>query len=170
MEKIYLAAYKKFSDYELLKVVCDKITERLDKNETTFYVTTGESGDNTCTKYAKENGFKIEDWFPDEKFAEYKKECMANGHWHEFYNTLKTEKNKYISMSDHVIFVWDYDKDNNGVGCGIKMASKNNKTLSIVIPDKKEVYVFRPLEPQKTYVYSIADGTMKYVRTENKER
>jgi hypothetical protein len=73
-------------------------------------------------------------------------------------------------MSDHVIFVWDYDKDNNGVGCGIKMASKNNKTLSIVMPDKKEVYVFRPLEPQKTYVYSIADGTMKYVRTENKER
>ena len=163
---IYLAAYKDFNDYELLKIVCDKITSTCDKENTTFFVTTGECGDNTCMKYAKENGFKIEDWFPDEQFSDYKMECMKNGKWHEFYNTLKTEKNKFISRADHVIFVWDYDKKNNGIGCGIRMAAKNNKTLSIVVPEKNEVYVTRPSEPKTIYVYSLADGNMTYIRSQ----
>jgi hypothetical protein len=166
---IYLAAYKDFNDYELLKVVCDKITSTCDKENTTFFVTTGETGDNTCMRYAVENGFKIEDWFPDEKFAGIKRECMANGNWkHFYYQVLKPEKNRFISKSDHVIFVYDYDLKNNGIGCGINMAAKNSKTISVVYPDKKEVYVYRPSAPKTAYVYSLEGGEMTHVRTERR--
>ena len=166
---IYLAAYKDFDDYELLKVVCDTITSKCDKENTVFFVTTGETGDNTCTRYAKENEFKTEDWFPDEQFAELKKECLRNGNWRYFYyQVLKPEKRKYISKSDHVIFVSDYDKKNNGIGCGINMAAENNKTLSIVYPDRKEVYVYKPSAPKTTYIYSLENGKMTHVRTERR--
>jgi hypothetical protein len=166
---IYLAAYKDFSDYSLLRTFCDSITSDMKKEDTTFFVTTGECGDNTCMKYARENGFNIEDWFPDEKFAEYKKECMRSGHWHEFYNTLKAEKNKFVSRADHVVFVWDYDQKNNGIGYGIKLAGKNSKTLSIILPDKKEVHVFTPKKPDTAYVYSLANNKMQFVGTKPKE-
>ena len=166
---IYLAAYKDFSDYELLKVVCDKITSTCDKENTTFFVTTGECGDNTCMKYARENGFKIEDWFPDEKFAELRKECQNNGNWQYFYyQVLKPEKNKYISKSDHVIFISDNDKKNRGVSCGVKMAAKNNKTLSIVYPDRKIVEVFKPSAPRTRYIYSLEGGQMTPIKVERR--
>ena len=166
---IYLAAYKDFSDYELLKVVCDKITSRFDKEKVTFFVTTGESGDNTCMKYARDNGFKIEDWFPNERFADLKKECLRNGNWKYFYyQVLKPEKEKFISKSDHVIFVSDYDKKNRGVSCGVNMASKNHKTVSVVYPEEKIVEVYRPTAEKTRYIYSLEGGEMTHIRTERR--
>jgi len=165
MTNIYIAAYKDYGDYEQLETVCNRITSDMDKNDVTFFVTTGESGDNTCMKYAREHNFKIEDWFPDEQFGEYKKECMANGHWHEFYNILKAQKSKYISQADHVILVSDYDAKNNGIGYAMRLAGNNGKTVSVLYPDKNELHVHKVSNPDRIYVYSVGNGTMNFERT-----
>ncbi len=162
MTNIYMAAYKDYADYDLLKTVCDRITSDMDKNDVTFFVTTGESGDNTCTKYAADNGFRIVDWFPDEQFMPLKEETRQNGHWKEFYNALKTQKSEFISKADHVILVSDYDAKNNGIGYAIRLASKHGKTISVLFPDRGELYVNRFSTPNKTYVYSVSNGTMNF--------
>lgn len=163
MVNIYLAAYKDYANYEELKTVCDRITSDMDKNDVTFFVTTGESGDNTCMKYARDNGFKIEDWFPDEEFDELKKSTRENGHWMEFYNAKKMKKAEYISKADHVILVSDYDAKNNGIGYALRIASKNGKTISVLYPDKKEIHVHKISNPNTTYVYSVNNGSMNFV-------
>ena len=162
-----MAAYKDYADYEQLKTVCDRITSDMNKDDVTFFVTTGESGDNTCTKYAVENGFKTEDWFPDEEFAELKERMRATGHWHEFYNALKAKKNEYISKADHVILVSDYDAKNNGIGYALRLASGHGKTISVLFPDRNELHVHKIANPQRTYIYSVANGSMNFDRIED---
>ena len=161
MDKIYIAAYKDYADYNQLKTVCDRITSDMKKDEVTFFVTTGESGDNTCYKYARDNNFKIEDWFPDEEFAELKAK-RNSGNWHEFYNILKTQKNKYISKADHIILVSDYDKKNNGIGYALRLAGNHGKTISVLFPDKNELHVHKISKPKRVYVYKVENGSMNF--------
>jgi len=160
MGNIYMAAYKDYANYTQLKAVCDRITSDMKKDDVTFFVTTGECGDNTCMKYAVDNGFKVEDWFQNKE--ELRNETRNNGHWHEYYNILKQQKAKYISKADHVILVSDYDKRNNGIGYALRLAGNNGKTVSVLFPDKNELHVHKISRPNRTYVYSIANNSMNF--------
>lgn len=160
MENIYIAAYKDYANYNQLKTVCDRITSDMKKEDVTFFVTTGECGDNTCMKYAVDNGFRVEDWFPNKE--EVKKATYGENHWLEYYNILKEQKAKYISKADHVILVSDYDKKNNGIGYALRLAGNHGKTISVLFPDKNELHVHKVSNPNRTYVYRISNNSMNF--------
>lgn len=100
MTKIYVAAYKEFGDYKTLKKIYDYFLCKLDKEDVIFYVSTGESGDNTCMKYIRENKYKYIDWLPQKKGK-----------------NRAEEKFQYIKDSDHAILI----TDGNSVGIGVAL-------------------------------------------------
>ena len=114
MTKIYMAAYKEFGDYKLLKKICDYMLCNMNKDDILFYVSTGESGDNTCMKYVRENGYKYVDWLPKKRGV-----------------NRAIVKLQYIKNSDHVILVTD--GDSIGIGVALNYASKhvNGKIVEI---------------------------------------
>lgn len=83
MIKIYVAAYKEFHDYTALKKVYDFFLSKQKKENVLFYVSTGESGDNTCMKYVRENGYNYIDWLPKKgkNRAEEKLQFIKNSNY-----------------------------------------------------------------------------------------
>lgn len=124
MLNVYIAAYKDFGDYALLKKVCDYFLSRQDKDNIKFIVTTGESGDNTCKKYVVDNGYQWMDWIPI-------KQGMNRAE----------EKLKYLKESDHCILV--HDAYSQGIGIALKYAINNVKGKIVVIyPLVGDIVVF----------------------------
>ena len=114
MINIYIAAFKEFGDYALLKKVCDYFLSRQNKENVNFFVSVGESGDNTCMKHVRDNGYSYTDWLP-----------IKQGK-----NRAK-EKLKFIKESDHCILV--HDGYSRGIDIALKYAVNNVKGKVVVI-------------------------------------
>lgn len=125
MVNIYIAAYKEFGDYKILKKVCDYFLQNLNKDEVLFYASTGESGDNTCMKYVRDNEYKYIDWIPQKKGK-----------------NRSEEKLKVIENSNHSILV--HNGSSVGISIAIRHCAKNVKGKIVVIyPDKDKLFVYQ---------------------------
>ena len=125
MTKIYIAAYKEFGDYKILKKVCDYLLQHTNKEDVLFYVSTGESGDNTCMKYVRDNGYNYIDWMPQ-------KRCKNRSE----------EKLKVIKESNHAILV--HGNDSVGISIAIRHSSVNiNGKIAIIYPQMGILEVFK---------------------------
>lgn len=132
MTKIYIAAYKEFGDYKTLKKVCDYLLQYINKEDVLFYVSTGESGDNTCMKYVRDNGYKYIDWIPQKRGK-----------------NRSEEKLKVIKGSNHTILVHNYDS--LGINIAIRQASENIKGKIVIVYPKEDiikVYKFGEKRPR----------------------
>ena len=124
MIKIYVAAYKEFSDYKTLKKVYDFFLSKQEKNNVLFYVSTGESGDNTCMKYVRENEYNYIDWLPRKKGK-----------------NRAEEKLQFIKDSDYAILFTD--GHSVGINIAIRYACKYLKKFVIVRMQCKDLQVWR---------------------------
>lgn len=121
MTNIYIAAYKKFNDYPVLKKVCDYMLSRMNKNDIQFFVTSGEPGDNTCMRYVIDNGYKYENWMP-----------VKRG------RNRADEKLKFIKRSNHVILVTN--GESRGITIAMRFAGKSIDGKIVVIEHNNNIF------------------------------
>ena len=120
MVKIYIAAYKNFKDYNMLKRILDYLLSKQNKEDVLFYVSSGEDGDSTCMRYVVENGYKYEDW------------CK-----NKFGNRAK-QKLKYLKDSTHSVLVTD--GDSTGISIAIRYSTMYVKEKLVIVKPKENVF------------------------------
>ena len=115
MDKIYLAAYKEFTDYKKLCKVLDFMLSKKSKDEVLFYVSSGEDGDSTCMRYVKAHGYKYVDWCKDK------------------HGNRAKQKLPFIQDSTHSILITD--GESRGISIALRYSIKYVKgKLVLVMP------------------------------------
>ena len=120
MKNIYLAAYKDFSDYRLLEKVLNYMLSNTKKEDVVFFVSNGETGDNTCFKYVLGHEYKYVDWCSD-----------------KFGNRAK-QKLPYIQKSTHSVLVTD--GESKGISIALMYSAKYVNGKIVLIKPKENVF------------------------------